>query len=177
MQSLIELSGRVGGTHTTTAACPRALSLANSMQRTTSIEIKLEGTVPFELSSLTENNEDKIFQLAQNGYTCAVHLPPLQMEYQVRVPAFGKSHILVRTQDSVESMVVYGVECMEGVQMSCDQIANRVQEIFGIDVSENLTACFTWENANDTSNGETSKYIHTLKRLLSGRQRYGHACI
>lgn len=130
------------------------------MERSTSIDIKLEGGTPFELSSPTTDRksaEDKIYELAQNGYTCSVDIPCLKMEYQVRVPAFGKSHILVRTQDSVESMAVYGVKCEEGVQMSCDQIVNRVKEIFGVDVSENITANNTPQNANTLSNGETCK--------------------
>ncbi len=54
-------------------------------------------------------------------------------------------------------MVVYGVQCGENSRLSCDQIVNRVRDIFGVDVSENLTANYTPENI-EILNGEPGMY-------------------
>ncbi len=129
------------------------------MEQTTSIQFKLEGSPYFELSSPTEENDNQIYELSQDGYSRAVRIPDLNMDFKIQVPAFGKSHILVRTQDSKESMIVYGIKCEEGVQMSCTQIVNRVREVFEVDVSENITANRAPDDeTGQLSNGETSMF-------------------
>ncbi len=62
-------------------------------------------------------------------------------------------------------MVVYGVQCGENSRLSCDQIVNRVRDIFGVDVSENLTANNTPENI-EILNGEPGMYSVSVCNML-----------